>query len=1056
MKTFQWDAILFAAIFFFSSSLVSQTVTGSISGVVDDESGAVVPGASVTVTNVDTGIGRSVVTDAAGRYNMPGLIPDHYEVQIQMAGFETSIRKGLQLTVGANLEINVALKVGQVSEKTVVTAEAPLVETLSGTVSGLVDDKAIRDLPLNGRSFDQLISLESSAPVVRLVQYSPLTGAADFHSVNGARGLFNLFLMDGTEMIGAGSFTTLPGGALGKNMGVEAIREFTVLSSNYSATYGKRAGGIINIATRSGTNQIHGSAFEFLRNSALDARNFFDPTPSPPPFKRNQFGASLGGPIRKDRAFFFGTYEGLRDNLGRTTIQTVPDNNVRQGLIPDPQRPGQFTNVGVAPQIKPYLILFPPVNGRNFGDGSAEAIVNPTQLSTQDFYLGRIDHKLSDKDSLFVRYNYTPANQHLESPQVLLFGSFSDTKSHLITVEETRSYATTVNTVRIGFTRAATLSDTRPTTSVDPSLEFLPGAHAVGNISFSTSSSAGAAAAALTAQGSGSSVRRHFALNQFDVADQIFHQHGPHAFQFGMQVQRFQSNGDNGSTKLGNFRFPSLLNFIQAKPDLFGAPSPTGSGDATKAYRQTYIAPYFQDDYKVTRSLTLNMGLRWDFLTVPTEASGNRISNYRPQSLNGLRFLPTNPTLGAPFYKTNWLTFAPRIGFAWDTFGNAKMAVRGGFGVFFDQIQSEYRFFTTGNAPFYSLAQVTNPPFPLGFSGGAGVIPLPAADTMDPNLDVPTRLQYNLGVQRQLTTNTALNIGYVGSHSYHLTRESDANVTMPQILPGGVRFYPANTPRINPNLASSRVISTESTSFYNALQLDLSQRLSHGLRSKVSFTYSKNIDDSSGDGSSLALGTPASTENPDNLRADRGRSAFDLRRNLVANFTYDLSLNSFSGAAGKLLGGWQVGGIATFSDGTPFTVLTGFNRSRDQANITADRPNLRAGASNNPVLGGPDKYFDSSVFVLPDPGFYGNLGRDTVTAPGFSSVDFTLVKVTGITETTKLDFRAEFFNLLNRANFGLPSNIAFNSNGTTRTAAGRISSTTSTSRQIQFGLKLVF
>ena len=1054
MRTCRFGLSLLAVISFFGYGAWAQTVTGSISGVVVDESSAVVPGANVTVTNVDTGIGRSVVTDAAGRYDVPGLIPDHYEVQAQIMGFETAVRSGIQLTVGSKLEINLTLKVGQVAQKTVVTAEAPLVETLSGSVSGLVDDKAIRDLPLNGRSFDQLISLESSAPIIRLAGHSLSTGTTTTYSVNGARDQSNVFLMDGTELVGAGRSSLLPDTAVGVNLGVDAIREFTVLTSNYSAAYGKRAGGIINLATRSGTNQIHGSAFEFLRNSDLDARNFFDPGGGPPPFRRNQFGGAVGGPIRKDQTFFFGTYEGLRQNLGETNIETVPDNNARQGILPDLQNPGQFFNVGVAPQVKPFLVVFPPANGRNFGDGTAQSITNPNQVSSEDFFIARIDHKISDKDSVFGRYNFDQSNQHLSS-NILLFGPIGDSTAHVLTLEETRTYASTLNTIRFGFSRATTVVNNLPTVPLDPSLVFYPGADSIGSINFGVTNPTANLSASLTSQGTGNSGRQHLDINQFDLADQLFHQLGPHALQFGVQVQRFQDNQQTGVSSRGNFQFNSFTDFLQGNVLQFTAPSPVGGHDATKAYRQTYLAGYFQDDYKVTRNLTLNLGVRYEFMTPPIEDSGNRISNWRPVYVSPLWMLNTNPIIGSPVYKDSALNFAPRFGFAWDTFGDGKMAIRGGFGIFYDQIQSEYRAALQGAAPFYTLVTVAHAPFPNGFAGGPGVAPLPSPQGIDFNFSTPERLQYHLNMQRQITPNTAFIVGYVGSHSYHLSRQWDANTARPQILPGNVDFYPPNDPRINPALSSSSIYSTDATAFYNSLQLSFLQRLSHGLRSKVSFTYAKSIDNATAIVSTAARGTPGG-QDPDNPGLDRSLSGFDQRRNLVANFTYDLPFNRFSGAPGRLLGGWQASAIFTISDGMPFTVLTGFNQSRDLDHDTNDRPSLAPGASINPILGGPQQYFNPRAFVLPQAGFYGNLGRDTLISPGFETLDFTLLKATKITERLNAEFRADFFNILNHANFDFPSSAVFSSNGQYRGAAGSITDTVSSSRQIQFGFKLLF
>ena len=1021
---------------FLSSTLMAQTATGTIAGVVNDESGAVVPGAQVSVTNVDTGIGRSVTTDDAGRYRVPSLIPGRYEVQAQLTGFETAVRSGIELTVGQEAVINMVLRVGQVTQKTIVTAEAPIVETTSSTLSGLVDDKTIRDLPLNGRSFDQLISLESSAPTFRL-KAAGSSGSEAFFTVNGARTQANLFLMDGTEMASGGLQSSLPGGVLGDNMGVDAIQEFKVLTGSYSAAYGKKPGGVINIATRSGTNEIHGSAFEFIRNSDLDARNFFDPGSGPPAFKRNQFGGALGGPFKKDQTFFFGNYEGLRQNLGQTLIAEVPDNNSRLQAVP---------------AVQPFLVLFPTPNGRVFGDGSAQSINSAAQVSRQDFFLIRIDDKLSDKDFIFGRYNFTQA--YLLAPDTNPITAQSNrSRDQMLTLEEKRVYATTVNALRFGYTRGYQFLEDLPTIPLPPSLLFFPGAQTIGQIGFG---GLGGFAGPLTQAGTTTSAHRGLVVNFFDGSDQLLLTRGAHSLEFGVQVQRLQRNLVFPTNARGAFQFSGLQAFLQGTPTLFQAPALTGSNDPFKGYRQVYFAGFVQDDYKVLQNLTLNLGLRYEFMTSPTEVA-NRLSNYYFQNVNGEPVLVTTPRLGSPLYETRWRSFAPRIGFAWDPFGNGKTSVRGGVGIFYDQsLEAEFQNFTQGNAPFYQLVQVANPPFPLGFSEASGSPAKPSADTIQFNLGVPTVESWNFGIQREITPNTVLNVGYIGSHSYHLTRRSDSNQAIPQILPGGVKFFPATSAPRNPALTRSRVVFGDASASYNAIQVEVTQRLSHGLRFKGSYTYAKNNDTASNPLNSQVLGTPDLAQDVYNLAADRGLSSFDVRNNLALNFTYDLPGHNLTGLTGKFLGGWQLSGIATVQSGTPFTVQTGFSESRNQGNEAVDRPNLRSGASNNPVLGGPNRYYDSTVFVLPPLGFYGNVGRDTAIAPGFGTADFILAKAFLLSERVRLDFRAEFFNLFNRANFGLPDGNIFNTNGSYRGAAGSISSTVSSSRQIQFGLKLSF
>ena len=1054
--------VLLGALLLGTSLLKAQTATGSISGAVQDESRAVVPNANVVITNVDTGVSRSLTTDGAGRYHAPGLLPGHYEVQAQAEGFQTAVRKGIQLTVGSELAIHLSLQVGQVAQTTIVTAEAPLVETVTNTLSGLVDDRAIRDLPLNGRSFDQLISLQSAAPTIQARVRTSLTGSANVFSVSGARTQSNQYLMDGTEVVGAGSVTTQPGGVLGTNMGVEAIREFQVLTSNYSAAYGKRSGGVINIATRSGTNQIHGSAFEFHRNDNLDARNFFDVDPAnplersdPPEFKRNQFGGALGGPLLRDKSFFFGTYEGLREALGLTSLSIVPDGNARLGCLPAAGSqvagcPAGFRRIAVNPAVVPYLGLFPAPNGRNFGDGSAESLNFPTRPGSQDFSLVRVDHRFSDRDALFGRYNFSDARVVNSEPNPN-FQRTDENRDQIAMIEYKRTYATLLNSFRFGYTRGSVFTDSLPAIEIDPSLRFLEGAKTVGTITFSSTAAGGP----YTETGTSTGAERHFVVNQFDWQDMVYYYRGAHSFQFGAQVQRIQHNENFQNSLRGAFQFDDLDTFLTGRPVLFRAPSPTGSGDATKAYRMSFYSAFGQDDYKVTPRLTLNLGLRYEKMSVPTEASGDRISNFHTQSVNGQRVLETNPHLGSPFFQSHNNIFAPRVGFAWDMSGNGTTAIRGGFGIFYDQIENEFRFFTSNNAPFFSLTDVGNAPFPLGFSAGPGASRAPTPDAIDFNLDVPTRLHWNFGVQRQITPNTVFNANYVGSQSYHLTRNSDANTRVPQIQPDGRKRY-VGGPRKNPALGGSRVVSSDVNSSYHSLQLDFNQRLTRGLRSKFSFTYAKNIDDASATITNHALGGAQTTQDPDDPRGDRGLSAYDVRRNLVVNFNYEVPSGNWTGAAKTVLGGWQLGTILTIQDGTPFTAQTGFSRSGDQARSLADRTDLRPGAGKNPVLGGPYRYFDTSAFVLQPVGFYGNLGRNTLIGPGVVNFDFNLVKETQLSERMRLDFRAEFFNLFNHANFFIPDNSIFQTNGNVRGAAGRIQSTTTTSRQIQFGLKLLF
>ena len=505
----------------------------------------------------------------------------------------------------------------------------------------------------------------------------------------------------------------------------------------------------------------------------------------------------------------------------------------------------------------------------------------------------------------------------------------------------------------------------------------------------------------------------------------------------------------------GSFDFPGLRAFLLGTASRFSGPDPNGGADPTKDYRRWYFATYLQDDYKVRRNLTLNLGLRYEFATVPTETM-DRISNYRYQIVNDQPILEDTPQLGSPFYASRWGNIAPRVGFVWDPTGDGKMAVRSGFGVYYDQIDVEFRAFTASNAPFFRLLEVQSPSFPKGFSGLAGTAGTPAPQSIDFEIDTPTRMTWNVSVERQLLSKVAISAAYVGSQGHHLSRRHDLNNAIPQIQSDGTKFYAAGLPRRNPRLGGSQHVATDANSWYHGLQLDLNQRLTKGMRYKVSYTYSKNTDTALGTSANEATGLDDIAQDVFNLDADKGLSGFDVRNNFVANFTYYFPGADLAGMRGLLLGRWQMSTILTLTDGTPFTAVIGFSRSRNRGRTPTDRPDLAPGASSNPVLGGPDQYFDPTAFVLPAVGFYGNLGRSTLIGPGLILWDLNLVKTFPLPSGARLDVRGDVFNLLNRANFGVPDRVLFDASGQRRGAAGRITTTTTTARQAQVSVRLVF
>ena len=1081
--------VIVAAIVLSNAVLHAQT-GGTISGVVQDESAAAIPGATVTVTNVATGILRTTVSDEGGRYRVAGLIPGGYEVQVELQGFQTAVRKGLTLNIGSEIEIPMVLKAGTVEEKIEVTAAAPMVQTTNASLGAVVEGETVRDLPLNGRSFDQLISLDSSSPTYRPQSGNGTIGMATAFTINGAWQTMNTYLMDGVEQVGGALMGTAPGGALGKNMGVDAVQEFKVLTGSYSAEYGKRAGAVVNVATRSGTNGFHGSAYEFTRNARFDELNYFDTAKTP--FRRNQFGGTFGGPIKRNRTFFFGNYEGLRDLSTPSLVGVFPDDNARNGFLPCgvvtpapaacPAN-GLF-NVGVAANVRPFLeLLSPHPNGKNFGDGTAEYRVAKTQIGNQNYSMARFDHQLSNKHLLMGRVNrsgsssVTPNAAPKQTPR-------SSTEYGVVLEEKWIVSPTFLNTFRGGYTSAFFLEDSVPTGAAsNPILAFWQGAPYSGNIQFSAAAvgqTAGVSGSPLSGLGQGAGgccLDRHYGGNQFDFSDQFFVQRGAHALTVGGHLQKIQHNVNFNLGQLGTFSFASLQSFLLGTPTQFIGINPNdpncslkpfknfrgetvnGCASADKAYREIYVDTYVQDDYKLRRNLTINLGVRYELMTVPYEING-RIANWRPETVNGILRVSPTPVIGNPMFKGSHDLFAPRIGEAWDVFGNGRTAVLAGWGIFYDELETNFQEEMANDPPDFNVLSVPNPPFPLAFSRG-GTGGLPAAVGLDPNTRVPTRYQHNVTLQQQIGRSMAVNIGYVGDHIVHLTHSTDMNSAVPQILPDGSPgcslspcfFYPPGSPARNPAVAATNILVWDGRSSYHAIQADWVVRHS-GFNSKVSFTYAKNTDTNSN--LDTALGGTFTPQNPDPalLDAEYGLSAFDVRRNLVANFTYALPFGP------ALLRGWTIGALATFSDGVPKTIFSGINRAGDRTRNNAQRPNLVPGASDNPVRGGSladkaNQYFDPSAFALPPPGFYGNVGRNTLIGPGYADVDLTIERSLPLGGSRKVLLRAEAFNLLNRVNFQLPNTTVFTSAGTVSPTAGRITAALP-ARQLQFGAKFLF
>ncbi|HEY2934033.1 MAG TPA: TonB-dependent receptor [Acidobacteriota bacterium] len=1032
--------ILFSALLLVNPSVYAQSVGATLQGTITDPSGAAVPGAVVTVRNINTGAINDVESDANGRYRLPLLPPGSYELRASSIGFQPIVQRGITLAVGQDAIVNISLKLGEMANEITVEARVSQINLTSAALSGLVDDKQIRDLPLNGRSFQQLALLQPGVSAALAAGNDVVGGRAPKISINGARPEQNNFLLDGTDINNV--YNKTPGSVAGVLLGVDSVLEFQVLTNAYSAEFGRAAGGVINAVTRSGSNHFHGSLFEFHRNSALDAKNYFDPVNQTiPAFKRNQFGGTLGGAIQADKTFFFAAYEGLIERLGITGVTAVPDANARKGILPN-------RTVKLHPAIPRYLeTLFPLPNGQPLGGGAAEYLFSRSQPTNEHYLQGRIDHRFSEVDSLWGRYTFDNGNvdrQPFNKPPMAFTKERSRNQYFTLEHHHTVS-AQLLNTARFGFSRSTQEADNQRTISIPPELSWVPG-EAFGYLTI---------AGLVTEMGGDFRLPRLDRLNNFQYDDTIFLTRGRHGMKLGFQAQRLQFNQDTVSQRGGIVNFANLESFLQGIAISVDVALP-GLVDPVRGYRQSLFAFYAQDDFKFRPNLTFNLGLRYEFVTVPTEVNG-KISNLR--NVSDLRV-----TVGDPWHSNPSLkNFAPRVGIAWDPFGSGKTSVRAGFGIFYDEILPKYYFFSGSlNPPFTTRTSIPNPPFPNITADFDPTKPIKAQlQTVNFDLQTPYIMQYNFSLQRAFPGDVDLTVAYAGSRGNHLLRLGDANLA-PEIVINGVKTYQPLQGRRNPNFTGVWQRVTDAQSFYNSLQLAAVKRSSHGLRAQASYTFSRSVDDSSGINSQDFDNSVQYAMDWYDRTLDRGLSSFHAKHNLTFNWTYDCPFGrSLTGIGGALLKGWQLNNITALRSGVPFTVRMGFNRSGN-LNTTGfsihERPNLKSGFSNSPVLGDPNRYFDVSAFELPPVNQRGNLGRNTLIGPGLVSIDASLAKSFSLGEERSLQFRTEVFNLPNHPDFAVPSGRIVFTNAAAAIAptAGRITSTVTTSRQIQFGLKLTF
>ena len=1096
----------------------AQDVTASIIGSVQDASGAAVREATITVISRDTGATRTVTTDDSGNYRVLSLPLGPQELKAEKQGFKTVVRTGVSLEVGQEAVVNFRLELGELVQQVSVSEEAPVVNTTTADVSGLVGEREIKQLPLNGRSFDELITLNPGA-----VNYDAMKSAntstsnGNTFSVDGRRTTENLFLLNGVEYMGSSQLAVTPGGVSGYLLGVDAIREFNVLEDTYSAEYGKRAGAQISAVTLSGTNQLHGTVFEFLRNNVLDSPGPFDQGVAPP-FRRNQFGAALGGPLKKDRLFLFGNYEGFRQSLDVSTVSVVPDDNARMGILPNACT-GALTPVPHAnATMEQYASLFwPAPNGpeltvpasgtgcTNTGpvaSGTAKNFSTPNEHIREDFGTVRADYNLAKSDTLWSVYTIDDGTSLIPLADPL-FASFTPLRMQVLSLSETHVFSPSVlNTATFGFSRASFALASVPLTSIPSDLSFVqglgPGGIVVGGGATTTANGTITSAGPNNAAG----VDNH--RNLFTYEDDVRVSHGIHQFSAGIWFQRLQDNEDSASRQLGQATFASLTTFLQGT--IGTTPFQVVPLHTELGWRSLFGAWYAEDSMKVRHNLTIEAGLRQEFTTGWNEANG-RAANY---VTNAQGVLETNPLLGNSAFTVNNAIrlFSPRVGLAWDVFGNGKTAIRSGYGIYYSLIDDLAFLMNSltpynGSASFASTSLFAIPGFPFK----PGVAPPPACGPgvpspctifapqgIQPNAKTPAVQEWNVTFEQQLARNTSVSVAYVGSFGVHELVSIDPNSIPPQVcaqatctaggtatlasfnnvaptVPQGTVYIPGpGTKRPNPFLSAGFFWYTEGNTSYNALQANITHRISKGLAFRGNYTRARDLDINSGLTLAQSTNDPQMVLNRFDLRRDWGPSALSPTNQGTVSATYELPfghtqrwLNDVSRVESKFVSGWQLNGIGTFLSGFPFTPLIGSNRSGDGDTRNPDRPSLNPSFTGPVVTGNPNQWFNPSAFIMPTAGTYGDLGRGSFTGPGLAELDMSLFKDTAINEKANLQFRAEFFNILNRSNYGPPNTTVFSSAlgpsagpGVISPSAGLITTTATTSREIQFGLKLIF
>jgi len=1051
----------------FSARAWPQTQLASVFGTITDATGAVVSDAHLTFVNKSTGLKRDVSTDLNGQYRVTGLPTGSYSARVEKEGFQTQVREELALTSASEFMMNVSLTVGDLKQEVTVRADVPTIDNSTSTVGGLLPEHTLTELPLNGRDLFKAAILEPGvAPAPNSAPSLLSAGKGGKVSINGMRPSWTNVLIDGMDANDP-VFGYSPAGASGLFLGINEWSEVRILTQTFNAEYGRNGGGVIELATKSGSNDFHGSLFEIHRDAALDAKNYFDLSAAPiPAFVRNQFGAGIGGPLVRDHTFFYMSYEGFREVHASTAIATVPDALAHEGLLPSNNNPAACSNaspnacvaVAIDPRVQQFLNLFPPSNGADNGDGTGDLITANKGNTTEHHGMIRVDHNFSNTHSVLGRYIIDDSSSvvpYFGTPPgtyVPGFPTLHQARNQYFSVQDRRNIGKEIlNELRFGINRttaSSSIVDTHPGLSIS----LVPG-RPFGTVAIAAMSLLGTSA--VIPLGNFSTV--------YQVQDQLSRTIGRHTLKLGAEFRRIQSNGplDFGVNGLYTFQDlspfgiparsvnPALEFFLQALPLSYVGSVPSMS-DSDRGYRQSVVSGFAHEFFRVSSRLTLNAGLRYDFYSNPTEVHG-RLSVIRDPATD------SGPTVGKAFAGTPMDLLSPQAGFAWNIFGDGKTVLRGGTGIFRDQLPVLLFGVNRFLPPFFALDSFVFPTF-LDPQNALLTQPLYVlSTTYHPKF--PYALQYNLNMEREIAPGTILSAGYFGARGNHLPREAEQNP-----------FQPASGHRYNPNLPSPLLaVLTDAQSFYNSFQLSISQKRAHNLSWQAFYTFSHSIDDASANFSIETVNDPPTSQDIFDRKGSRGRSAFDIRHNFVANVVYELPFGR-----GSHFGGWQVSAVASVHSNVPFTPVLSFDNADLRSLLTSERPDLVGNpytgvCPNGTNVGTPSCWFNPTAFAVPAPGQFGDAGRNILRGPGFAQFDLALQKDFQLREGIKIALGVEGYNLFNHPNFAVPSNtqspltlggngdaVFQDATGNLAKNVGRIFTTVGTGRQIQLDARFTF